>query len=390
MSTGEPGRTLDWEGGTLDELLGLLGEPALSAYIEAVRPGSGQAVGEIHVVAGGVAETVAGERRGDEGLAYIKKIPGLRFRVTPAMPNDEGLLLPPPDSEGDLATRPVTAIMRYCEDFVLTCALELQRGPENARISYRRGEIVRTLVDGSESSERLPDVMGWNEGTWRVVLPAMNLPRPKKPQRPAPGEVGGGTLFGIPAPVIPGLTGPPTPAPASAPGMTAAPPAPAPAAPKAPTPAPVARPAASPEPQRPIVRPVTAPAPSPFMPTTPAPVLVSAPGSTVPAARPASASPPAMASAPATVVDLAPPHMTPARPASVPSGIARQAPDDTRATPPAQLTGPPRPSTHRPAPPRTFASLPLVVHVVLGIALGSAVVAGYWAFLRYGAEIGLR
>ena len=41
-------------------------------------------------------------------------------------------------------------------------------------------------------------------------------------------------------------------------------------------------------------------------------------------------------------------------------------------------------------PPRSFASLPLVVHVVLGVALGSAVVAGYWAFLRYGAEIGLR
>ena len=382
MSTGEPGRTLDWEGGTLDELLGLLGEPALSAYIEAVRPGSGQAVGEIHVVAGGVAETVAGERRGDEGLAYIKKIPGLRFRVTPAIPNDEGLLLPPPDVEGDLAKRPVTAIMRFCEDFVLTCALELQRGPENARISYRRGEIIRTLVDGSESPERLPDVIGWSEGTWRIVLPQMNLPRPKKPQRPAPGEVGGGTLFGIPAPVIPGLSGPPsaTLPPAMAPGMTAAP---APAAPMAATPAPAARPAASPDPQRPIVRPVTAPAPSPFMPTTPAPVPVSAPAARL-------APPPAMASAPATVVDLAPPHMTPARPVSVPSGIARPALDDTRATPPAQLTGPPRPSSQRPAPPRTFASLPLVVHVVLGVALGSAVVAGYWAFLRYGAEIGLR
>jgi hypothetical protein len=97
-----------------------------------------------------------------------------------------------------------------------------------------------------------------------------------------------------------------------------------------------------------------------------------------------------VASAPATVLDLAPPHMTPARPVAVPSGIARPAEDDTRATPPPQVTGPPRPSMNRPAPPRSFASLPLVVHVVLGVALGSAVVAGYWAFLRYGAEIGLR
>jgi hypothetical protein len=381
MITADSGRTLDWEGGTLDELLGLLGEPALSAYIEAVRPGSGQAVGEIHVVAGGVSETIAGEHRGDEGLSYIKKIPGLRFRVTPALPNDEGLLLPPPEDEGQLSQRPVTALMRYCEEFVLTCALELARGQENARISYRRGEIIRTLVDGSESSERLPDVMGWSEGTWRIVLPQLNLPRPKKPQRPAPGELGGGTLFGIPAPVIPGLSGGPgtTPSPAPMPGMSAprvAAPVPAPAsmsAVPAGTPAPASRPAPTPAP---LSRPAA----------TPAAASMSTSAHT-PAPKPA---PAAMASAPATVLDLAPPHMTPARPVAVPSGIARPVEDDTRATPPPQVTGPPRPTMNRPAPPRSFASLPLVVHVVLGVALGSAVVAGYWAFLRYGAEIGLR
>ena len=77
--------------------------------------------------------------------------------------------------------------MRYCEEFVLTCALELARGAENARISYRRGEIVRTLVDGSESPERLPDVMAWHEGSWRIVLPQLNLPRPRKATAPGPG-----------------------------------------------------------------------------------------------------------------------------------------------------------------------------------------------------------
>jgi hypothetical protein len=53
------------------------------------------------------------------------------------------------------------------------------------------------------------------------------------------------------------------------------------------------------------------------------------------------------------------------------------------------ITGPARPSQIRQVP-RTFTSLPLVVHVLLGVALGAAVVAGYWAFLRYGAELGLR
>ena len=31
--------------------------------------------------------------------------------------------------------------MRYCEDYVITCAIEVWRGNENARIDYQRGEI---------------------------------------------------------------------------------------------------------------------------------------------------------------------------------------------------------------------------------------------------------
>jgi hypothetical protein len=78
--------------------------------------------------------------------------------------------------------------------------------------------------------------------------------------------------------------------------------------------------------------------------------------------------------------------MTPPQQRAVASAVARPVPDDTKATPPAMVTGAPRPSVVRPAP-RNFSSLPLVVHVVLGVALGAAVVAGYWAWLRYGGPL---
>ena len=348
----EEAKVFEWDDGPLDELLGLLGEAALTVRVEALRPGSGQPVGRLEVIAGGVLESVMGDDRGDEALAALKKIPGLRYRLEPALPHpDEGSLEKPTPAEGELTERPVTALMRYCEDYVLTCALELQRGTEHARISYRRGEIVRTLVDGSESAERLPDVIGWTEGRWRILLPQVTLPRRKKPAAqagvaptPAPAS---GTLFGFPAPVIPGIT--------------------------------VARTPTSPSPE-----PARDPVPQ-FMPVQHTPTVLD---------RPLVTAPPTAVDIPlpVTTTPLPPPPMSPPSPSPAPLATGRMG-DDTRATPP-PMSGLPLPPPARPrvAPPRGFTSMPLVVHVLLGVGLGAAIVAGYWAYLTYlpGGLPGLR
>ena len=174
---------LTWAGGSLDELLAALAEPSLSARIQAVLPATGESIGEVHVVAGGVAETRAGGEIGDEALSFLRKVPGLTFAVTPCLPHpDEGGLDPPGPRQGNLVDRPVATLMRYCEDFVLTCTLELSRGEDRATIAYRRGEITSTVVNGSDSAEGLTQVLAWTEGSWQIALGAL----PITPPTPAP------------------------------------------------------------------------------------------------------------------------------------------------------------------------------------------------------------
>lgn len=204
-------RVVQWRGGSLDELVGMLSGPALAARIEVIVPeGAGRperVVGEVHLVAGGVAEAISGNLRGDDAMAQLKRLPVATFRVEPRVPQpDSGGIVPPGPEEGQLAERPLASLMRYCEEYAMTCLLEVWRGGEQATINYRRGEMVSTTVDGSDAPERLPEVMTWTDGQYRIVLPPLVLPAPPRPSKPvAPVQPTPSsetrTLFGYVAPV---------------------------------------------------------------------------------------------------------------------------------------------------------------------------------------------
>jgi hypothetical protein len=194
---------VEWKGGSLDDLVAMLSGPALAARIEVLAPEPGtrsdRVAGEVHMVAGGVAEAIAGELRGDEALAHLKALPSTRFRVEPCVPEPvSGGIVPPGPEEGLLTERPPAALMRYCEQYVMTCLLEIWRGNEQATIRYRRGEIVSTMVEGSDAPERLPEVMTWTQGRYRIVLPPLVLPAPPRAIRPSAADQR--TLFGYAGP----------------------------------------------------------------------------------------------------------------------------------------------------------------------------------------------
>ena len=90
---------------------------------------------------------------------------------------ESGSLSEPGPNQGSLKERPLASLMRYCEEYVLTCRLEVWRGQDRAAISYRRGEIIGTIVGGSEGSERLPEVLGWSDGSYEIILSAPVLPQ---------------------------------------------------------------------------------------------------------------------------------------------------------------------------------------------------------------------
>jgi hypothetical protein len=175
----------EWAGGSLAELMSVLSAAALPSRIRVFAPGAGEVqVGEVHLLAGGINDAFAGDKRGQEAVSALQQVNGARFVIDTRLPDPEtGSLTKPGPGEGNLAQRPLVEVMRYCEDYVLTCTLEVWRGEEQARISYRRGELVGTSVGGSDAPERLPEVMAWKEGFFEI-----DLPLPVTPPVPAPSR----------------------------------------------------------------------------------------------------------------------------------------------------------------------------------------------------------
>ena len=365
---GSTDRVVYWRGGSLDELVAMLSGPALAARIEVVIADAQKerVVGEVHMVAGGVAEAISGSLRGDDALAQLKRLPMAHFRVEPCVPEPEtGGISPPGPEEGSLADRSLAALMRYCEQYAITCLLEVWRGGQQATINYRRGEIVSSTVDGSDDPERLPEVMTWTEGQYRIVLPPLVLPAPPKPVR-APVSSEQRTLFGyVPPSPLPPPEQPRRPSESLLrETIPIVPPAAATDAGHRAT-----RPglpvdiydAAIPErvtdvgvPAMPNVDPDKTPLPAPSEPRVPQPsVLTTLPDRT---------SPPSRSTAPGFV---------PAKPESVPT-LAGQARESRVAS--VSPRTPRRLAVRR----RTLSDLPVVVHVGLGLALGLAIVGAYW------------
>jgi hypothetical protein len=184
----------EWRGGDLEDLIAILSAPAASARVE-VLPASGDApIGEVHLLAGGVSDAFFGGKSTDDALDKLYALKPTRFRVDQRLPNPvDGNLVSPGPEAGTLDGRALAHLMRYCEDYVITCAIDVWRGNENARVEYKRGEISGVTVGGIDAPERLAEVMQWSSGNYRLVIPPIKLPAvaPKraKTETPAPAPV---------------------------------------------------------------------------------------------------------------------------------------------------------------------------------------------------------
>lgn len=232
---------VEWSGGALDDLVAYLSGPATAVRIEVLPATGDTAVGELHLLAGGISETLYAGKSTDDALDKLRGVQNPRFRLEARLPNpvDGDLGSPGPES-GTLDSRPLAHLMRYCEQYVITCGIEVWRGSETARVEYRKGEISGVTVGGIDAPERLAEVMQWSSGNYRLTTPKLSMPEsvPKVPKA-APAPAAAAT-----APVAPPVKPPVTPAAARPPATppTARPAAPAPA----PAPAPARAPAAPP------------------------------------------------------------------------------------------------------------------------------------------------
>ena len=160
-----------------------------------VLPAVGDVVaGEVHLLAGGVSDALVDGKSTDDALDRLRAVKPARFRIEGRLPNPaDGDLGHPGPEAGTLEGRALAHLMRYCEDYVITCSIEVWRGNENARIDYKRGEISGVTVGGIDAPERLAEVMRWSSGNYRLVVPPIQLPTVAPKRQP--------TVAATPAPV---------------------------------------------------------------------------------------------------------------------------------------------------------------------------------------------
>ena len=210
---------LDWDAGTLDDLIAILSPPATAARVEVFAVGNDTPVGEVHLLAGGVSDALATGVSPNDALDYLRGIKPAHFRVEQRLPNgaDGDLTYPGPDA-GTLDARPLAHLMRYCEQFVITCSIDVWRGNENARVEYRKGEINGVTVGGIDAPERLAEVMRWSSGNYRLVVPRLILPNvvPKAAASAAAATTKSAKVEPATPPAAAPAPRPPAPAPAAA------------------------------------------------------------------------------------------------------------------------------------------------------------------------------
>jgi hypothetical protein len=188
------GDSVDWTGGDLDDLIAILSAPAVSARVQVLGASGDAVIGEVHLLAGGVSDSIYGGKATDDALDRLRADKPTRFRVEQRLPNPtDGNLSEAGPETGTLDGRALAHLMRYCEDYVITCAIDVWRGNETARVEYKRGEISGVTVGGIDAPERLAEVMQWSSGNYRLVVPEFKLPAtaPKrdKPATAAPAPV---------------------------------------------------------------------------------------------------------------------------------------------------------------------------------------------------------
>ena len=167
----------EWTGGDLDDVIAILSAPAVSARVEVLAPKGDEVLGEVHLLAGGVSESIFAGKSTDDALDRLRTLNPTRFRIEQRLPNPiDGSLTNAGPETGTLDGRALAHLMRYCEDYVISCVIEVWRGNETARVEYRRGEISGVTVGGIDAPERLAEVMQWSSGNYRLIVPPFQMP----------------------------------------------------------------------------------------------------------------------------------------------------------------------------------------------------------------------
>jgi hypothetical protein len=149
---------------------------------------------------------------GDAAYERLLSATEPEFEAVSSLPPIDINSTEPVPPEGRLDRFHAAQLMRYCESYSLTCALELEVSGKVLTARYRLGELLSVEPD-SEHTAKMAEA---KQGTYRLRLPRFELPASVAQRRSSPPATAATPFVATPAqaPAAPPLAAAPAPPPA--------------------------------------------------------------------------------------------------------------------------------------------------------------------------------
>ena len=143
-----------------------------------------EGIGEVWFLSGMTDEMTFGVSAGDEALDRMRKATEATYELVARLPHPAGGFKKRFPSKGSIATATPVTLMRYCEQYALTCTLAVESHEVLVEVKYELGELVS--VETTANDDGITAMLEAHEGTYEFTLPRVDLPAGTPVLPPAP------------------------------------------------------------------------------------------------------------------------------------------------------------------------------------------------------------
>ena len=174
---------------------GLVAHCQSGRFTGILRVRAREGIGEVWFLSGMTDEMHFGVSTGDEALERMRKATEATYELIARLPHPAGGFKKRFPTKGSIATATPVTLMRYCEQYALTCTLAVESHDVLVEVKYELGELIS--VETTASDDGITAMLEAQEGTYEFTLPRVELPAGTPVLPPAP------SLESIPPPSMP-------------------------------------------------------------------------------------------------------------------------------------------------------------------------------------------
>jgi hypothetical protein len=143
-----------------------------------------EGIGEVWLLSGLTDEVSFGTSSGDEAMDRMRTATDATYELVGRLPHPGGGFKKRFPSKGSIATATPVTLMRYCEQYALTCRLAVESKNVLVEATYDLGDLVG--VETTADDDGITAMLEATEGTYEFTLPRVELPPGTPVLPPAP------------------------------------------------------------------------------------------------------------------------------------------------------------------------------------------------------------